>query len=102
MTTHKDLDKLYSDEEYHQFYEMMPVNSILRTRVKEYVDREFLYTKKFSKPFIYRSISQYIMGFSEATFEIMYRVPFKKLALFINHNDPIAQTAIKWRFTIGK
>jgi hypothetical protein len=100
--THKDIDKMYTEEEYRQLYDVMPVSSTLKTRLKEFLDRGLIYFKKYRKPFIYRSISQYMSGFSVNTYDIVYRIPFNKLALYLNNMDPLVQAALKWRFIIGK
>jgi hypothetical protein len=102
MKTHKEIDGVYSDEEYLQLFKMMPTDNILRIRLKEFLERGFLYTIKSQKPYVYRSISEYISGFSGGIYELMYQIPFNKLALCLNKGDTLYQAVLKWRFSLGR
>jgi hypothetical protein len=96
------LDQIYTTEEYQQLVDTLPKQSILCLRLKQFLDKKHIYIRDHEKSFVYKSISQYMSGFSPPAYEVMYCTYFNDLALFVNNEDVTCKAVLKWRLFINK
>jgi hypothetical protein len=97
-----ELDLMYTTEEYQQLVNILSKKSILGLRLKQFLDKKQIYIVDHEKSFVYKSISEYISGFSPPAYEVMYYAYFNDLALYVNNKDVTCNAALKWRLFINR
>lgn len=94
---------MYSEEEYRLLGDMITGEfSFIRSKIEEFLKKKYIYTKKYSKPYVYRSLSLYFSSINWELFEHLYLTPFDSLPLFLNSISPKNKFVISWRLIICK
>lgn len=102
QVTFNELNNKYTSEEYRILLGTLPKDSVFSKRLQEYLDKKFIYTKKYQKAFVYKSFAQYAAQYGHF-FHILYEVPFLELPVYINKIDNLdLQAAFSWRLILGK
>lgn len=96
------LNERYLSEEYKLLESLLPKGPV-KSHLRNYNEKGYIYIKySYASPYLFKCISCYLRECTRNMFHLIYYVPFRNLAKYINIRDENCRACVKWRLMLNK